>query len=300
MPFAFNGDCQLYYEVGGSGNPVVYVHGGFASLDTVLRDLKPYDWTWENHFAEQFTFITYDRRGCYRSSSPLTGYDLFTQVDDLVGLLDHLAIPSAHLIGSSAGGPISVLFAATQPHRTRSLILAGTACILFPLGESGSNTVREHLAILNREGSEVAFDQRPSAVEVTYGELWDEAEARARGTLDEYQARKQAWRIKVRQLPREQRVHYYATELRSMEAYMQVDVCGYATSVIAPTYVIQGSNDQLVPIKDAQTLAHAIPSAQFDLIVGGQHSLMIRDAEARQRVMAFMHSVDAGRVTPPN
>lgn len=296
MPFVSSGDCQLYYEVDGNGSPVVYIHGGFASLDTVLRDLKPYDWTWEAHFAQHFTFITYDRRGCYRSSSPSTGYDLFTQVNDLVALLDHLNVPSAHIIGSSSGGPVSILFAATQPHRTRSLTLVGTACVLFPLGEPGSDTVRQHLTILEHEGAEVAFDQRPSAVEVTYGELWDEAEAQARGTLAEYQARTQDWRERARQLPREQRVHYYTTELRSMEAYMMVDVCSYASSVTAPTYVLQGSNDQLVPVEDAQILAKAIPSAQFELIVGGQHSLMIHDAKARERVMRFMHSVDVSKV----
>src|SRR5690348_11637965 len=105
MPFASVADCRLYYEAGGEGSPVVYIHGGFASLDTVLRELKPFDWGWERDFAAQFHFISYDRRGCYRSSSPETGYDLLTQVADLAGLLDQLQIASAHLIGSSAGGP---------------------------------------------------------------------------------------------------------------------------------------------------------------------------------------------------
>ena len=72
------------------------------------------------------------------------------------------------------------------------------------------------LGILERDGAEAAFDQRPSAVEVTYGELWDEAEARARGTLDEYVERQRGWRVMAQQLPKSQRVHYYATELRSM------------------------------------------------------------------------------------
>ena len=111
---------------------MVYVHGGFASLATVLRPLNPFDWGWEHDFAAQFHFVTYDRRGCYRSSSPDTGYDLLTHVHDLTGLLDHLCIAAAHIIGSSAGGPIAIMFAATQPERVRSLVLTGTALDLFP------------------------------------------------------------------------------------------------------------------------------------------------------------------------
>jgi pimeloyl-ACP methyl ester carboxylesterase len=122
MPYMSVAGCDLFYEMGGEGTPVVYIHGGFASLDTVLRDLKPNDWSWERDFAAQFAFITYDRRGCYCSSSPDSGYDLITQVRDLAGSLEHLQIASAHLIGSSAGGPIAPLFTATQAHRTRSLI----------------------------------------------------------------------------------------------------------------------------------------------------------------------------------
>jgi pimeloyl-ACP methyl ester carboxylesterase len=224
MPKATVNGCELYYETGGAGAAVVYVHGGFAGLDTVLRDLATDSWDWERDFAEQFHFITYDRRGCYRSSSPDSGYDLANQARDLASLLEQLEISAAHIIGSSAGGPIAILFAAQWPERVRSLVLVGTALDLFPRGETGSDTVRQHLALLDREGAEAAFDLRPPGVEVTFGELWDQAEAEARGTLDEYLERQRAWRDLARQTARAKRVHYYMTELRSMEAYIDADI----------------------------------------------------------------------------
>src|SRR5688572_9154975 len=101
------------------------------------------------------------------------------------------------------------------------------------------------------------------------------------------------WHAMAEQLPKAERVHYYATELRHMQAYMTVDVRTYATAVGAPTYIIHGSNDQMVPLEDAKELARAIPSAYLEVIPAGPHSLMIRDAEARRRVIAFMHDVDA-------
>ena len=124
----------MYYQAAGCGEPVVYVHGGFPSLASVLLGL-PRDrseWGWEHDFADHFRFVSYDRRGCYRSSCPENGYGLIDMAEDLEGLLDELSIPSVHLIGSSAGGPIATAFAATRAGRTRSLSLTGTASNLFP------------------------------------------------------------------------------------------------------------------------------------------------------------------------
>ncbi len=129
MPRAQVHNCDLYYEVAGQGPTVVYVHGGFAGLDTVLRDAKAQAWSWEHDFAAALRFISYERRGCARSSSPDNGYDLVQQARDLAGLLEHLQLDSAHIIGSSAGGPIAFTFAALCPRRTRSLVLTGTAII---------------------------------------------------------------------------------------------------------------------------------------------------------------------------
>ncbi len=116
------------YEEYGQGNPVVFVHGGFASLGRTLLDPGEYEWgQWEREFARHFRFITYDRRGCGRSSCPPEGYGIENQARDLVALLDHLGLASANVVGSSAGGLIALAFAALYPQRARSLVLVGTA-----------------------------------------------------------------------------------------------------------------------------------------------------------------------------
>ena len=108
MPKANVNGFEMYYEDGGEGPALVFIHGGFPSLQSALNAPVPYDWGWERDFAQHFHFVWYDRRGCYRSASPPEGYDLLNQARDLEGLLDYLHIPSTHLIGSSAGGPILV------------------------------------------------------------------------------------------------------------------------------------------------------------------------------------------------
>lgn len=289
MPYATVNQIQLYYQEAGEGTPIVYIHGGFAGLDTVLRENA---WDWERNFSAFFRFITYDRRGCARSDSPDTGYDLVTQARDLAGLLDVMDIPTAHIMGSSAGGPIAMYFAALYPQRTRSIILVGTAPDIFPVGEPGSDAVRNQLVILEREGADAAFDLRPAGIEVTFNELWDEPEAIARGKLDLYRSRMANYRAQANALPREKRVHYYATELRSMQAYMTNEIYGYAQAITAPTYILQGRNDQMVPLKDAQNLARVISSSQLLVVDGGSHSLMSTSPFSRDRVMDWVRHLD--------
>ncbi len=292
MPYITANGCELYFEEAGQGSPAVYVHGGFAGLDTVLRDAEAQAWNWELDFAAACHFVAYDRRGCARSSSSDSGYDLVNQARDLAGLLDHLAINRAHVIGSSAGGPIAVIFAALYPLRTRSLVLTGTAIDLFPVGDPDAGEVRRQLIVLERDGAAAAFVRRPSGVEVTFNELWDEPEAVARGTLDAYRARVERNREQARQLPTEQRVRYYAIELRSMQAYLNTTVAAFASAVSAPAYMLHGSRDKMVPVADAQRLAQMIPGALLEVMDGGSHTLLARSAEARLRVIDWMARVD--------
>lgn len=292
MPKTMIDGFELYYEDAGTGAPVVYVHGGFASLDTTLGDPVALGWTWENDFAGEFHFITYDRRGCYRSACPEDGYALADQAHDLHTLLEHLQVNSAHVIGSSAGGHIALTFAATQPERVRSLILVGTGLNLFPRGERVSDLIREQVELLEREGAEAAFDRRPAGVEVSLGVLWEPEEMAERGTLDEYWNRHNALARRAAALPREQRVRHYAAELRNMQAYMDADVSIYATQIAVPTLVLHGSNDRAVPLAWAAEMAQTIPAAQFHVMPGASHSLVIRSAEARRRVKEWIKRIE--------
>ncbi|MCY3556875.1 MAG: alpha/beta hydrolase [Gemmatimonadetes bacterium] len=145
MPYACLNEYRMFYEVRGEGEAAVFIHGGFPSIDMHLRAPSIGAWTWETEFAAACRFIAYERRGCWRSARTESGYDLENQAEDLVALLNHLEVDAAHVIGSSAGGPIALLFAATYPERTRTLVLAGTGANLWPDEDPVTRIVKEQL-----------------------------------------------------------------------------------------------------------------------------------------------------------
>ena len=263
---------------------------GFPSLESALLDLRRdgTDWGWEYDFAERFLFVSYDRRGCFRSSCPEDGFELADSVRDLELLLDELELSSAHLVGSSAGGPIAILFAATRARRTRSLTLVGTASNLLRSDDDVAKVVMEQIDHLTKLGPEAAFDRRPAGVEVSLGVLWEPPERAERGTLDEYWEAQRLLNSRAEEIPRRLRVRHYAAELSAMKGYIDMDVAEYAREVSVPTLVLHGSNDRTVPVEWGRELAGTIPKARLEVFDGASHSLVIRDPKARQRVIDFI------------
>ena len=91
-----SGSIDLYYEDHGSGPPVVLIHGYPLSGRAWDKQVPPL-------LEAGHRVITYDRRGFGRSSQPTTGYDYDTFAADLAGLMDHLDLREATLVGHSMG-----------------------------------------------------------------------------------------------------------------------------------------------------------------------------------------------------
>lgn len=112
---------KLHYTVQGSGEPVILIHGLFAS--------GPINWTAPGitaALAARAQVIVLDCRGHGQSGKPGGEKDYGLQmVEDVSRLMDHLHLPSAHLIGYSMGGMITLKFASLHPERVRSAVLCG-------------------------------------------------------------------------------------------------------------------------------------------------------------------------------
>jgi pimeloyl-ACP methyl ester carboxylesterase len=105
---------RLYYEMAGSGEPVVLVHA--FTLDTRM---------WDDQFevlARSFRVIRYDARGFGKSALPVAG-ETYSNADDLAALLDRLDARRAHVVGLSMGSRFALDYAVTHPDGLRSLVV---------------------------------------------------------------------------------------------------------------------------------------------------------------------------------
>jgi pimeloyl-ACP methyl ester carboxylesterase len=106
----------LFYDVRGSGPPVVLLHAGGVDLGMWDPQVGP--------FARSFRVIRYDARAHGRSTAPGGPY---STVEDLRLLLDRLGVQRAHLVGISMGAGVALNFAITYPQRVSKLALVSTS-----------------------------------------------------------------------------------------------------------------------------------------------------------------------------
>jgi pimeloyl-ACP methyl ester carboxylesterase len=105
----------MYYEVHGSGDPVVLLHGAFMAISG--------DW---NEFVSELSktrkVIAVEMQGHGRTAEIKRDLSYDNLADDVAGLLDHLEIPSADVIGYSLGGGVAMQCAIRHPAKVRKVV----------------------------------------------------------------------------------------------------------------------------------------------------------------------------------
>lgn len=107
---------EIYYEVYGEGNgdPVILLHGGLSNGDHFVNQIPA--------LAENHEVIVMDSRGHGRSSFDDTPISYAVMAQDVLGLMDHLGIDKASIVGWSDGGIIGLEIALTQPERLNKVV----------------------------------------------------------------------------------------------------------------------------------------------------------------------------------
>src|SRR6202030_2225439 len=115
MPLIDIGDVRVYYEIEGSGDPVVLLGGGLLGRHNFPRVVF-------EELAKHFSVISFDQRGYGKSDCPLEKYGLDLWTDDTARLMDTLGISRAHIFGTSVGGVLELKFASKYPEKTIACI----------------------------------------------------------------------------------------------------------------------------------------------------------------------------------
>ena len=197
----------------------------------------------------------------FMGKQPQAAYNLDDMAADAVGLLDALNIPRAHIVGASMGGMIAQLVAATYPDRTLSLtsIMSTTGNPAVPPARPEIMGVLTNRPAGNDPAEITAFMANAARMIGSPAYPADEARLRARVRADF------------------ERSYSPAGYLRQMAAIIASgDRRPKLAAITAPTLVIHGDADPLVPVEGGRDTADTISGATLKIIAGMGHDLPLQ------------------------
>src|SRR5262249_55225272 len=125
---------KMYYEVHGSGEPVVLLHGAFMTITN--------NWTgWIGELAKTRQVIAVEMQGHGRTADIARDMTSENLADDVAALLDHLKIPRADLIGYSMGGKVAMQGAIRHPDKVRKVVVISSAFRRDGMAKEGPDAI---------------------------------------------------------------------------------------------------------------------------------------------------------------
>jgi len=250
---------RIAYEEKGSGQPVALLNGVMmttASWAYQVRDLVP-----------SYRCILHDCRGQLRSDKP-GGYTMAGHAEDFRALLDHLEIARCHVIGTSYGGEIGMIFAARYPERVASLsVIASVSHIEPPL----ETEIRDWIAAADDRGgfyrAVLADNYSPGFVEKGSA-LLEAAEARIEMTYPD---------------------DFFPAFQDLCRAFLELDIRDQLHAIRAPSLIMVGAEDRLKVPAYSRYLVDHIPDARLSVIPEAGHVVVIEQPEAvNEALIAFL------------
>lgn len=258
MPTAALSDLEVYYEEWGEGAPLLLV----AGIPAIAND-----WTsLAERLAPGRRVIAFDNRGSGSSSVTPGPYSTAQLAGDAVALLDHLRIERADVFGMSMGGMIAQEIALRHPSRVSHLVLgctnAGFRHATQPPRETGRAFAMQTDDWAERIRALVGFAFASTA---------------DRDMLEAFIEKKSA------------DVQDTAGYDAQIQAVLAHDALDRLERIEAPTLVITGDDDRVIPGVNSEALAERISGARLEVIAGAGHLFFIERPEETVRVLeAFL------------
>jgi 3-oxoadipate enol-lactonase len=261
VPFALANGVELYYELSGAGERLLFISGTGMDLRRQRR-------LTDAPLFSSFALLQYDQRGLGQSGVPRGPYTMADYGDDAAALLDAVGWEECLVLGVSFGGMVAQELAIRHPERVRRLVLActssgGVGGASYPLHALADLAPDEGLA-LRFELLDTRWDAawraaHPDMVRMLSEgfELARSGEGRANG-------------------PRLQ-----------LEARSRHDTADRLGRIRCPTLVCGGRYDGIAPPTNSEFLARAIPGARLELFDGG-HLFFMQDPAAFQAMGRFL------------
>jgi pimeloyl-ACP methyl ester carboxylesterase len=245
MALAKAGDIELSFDRAGSGPPLLLIMGMSGTKhhwgELLLEELR-----------HDFDTIVYDHRDAGDSTKTGEPFTIADLAQDAAGLLRALEIDSAHVMGISMGGMVAQELALAHPERVRSLTLGCTYS-----GGEGSSLTSE--GVMGRLAEAMSSGDRERAIRTAW-----EVNVSASFAADEdaYAAfLKNGLRYAVP-------VPVIMEQMRAISAH---DTSALLPDVQAPTLVVHGTLDEMLPVQNGHMIAGLIPDSRLEILDGVGH-----------------------------
>jgi pimeloyl-ACP methyl ester carboxylesterase len=268
VPTAEIAGNTLYWERRGAGEPLVLVMG-----------MSGHSAHWDRPFAEllerDFELLIFDNRGIGQSSPVAADFTIADMAADTVGVMEAAGFERAHVMGISMGGMIAQQLAVDHPQRVRGLVLGCT----YPGGPGAAVAGPE---IVQRLAGPLMSGDREAAIRAG----WEVNVSPAFAAQDEH------WR-RFREVAGQHPASLEAI-MRQMGAISRHDLSARLGSIESPALVIHGSEDEMLPVRNAELIAEKIPGARLEILEGVGHLFFWEQPErSAQLVREFLAEVGA-------
>ncbi len=266
MPKAPVNGINLYYEVHGEGEPLILIQG-FAGPSRA--------WYFQTRaFKKHYQVIVFDNRGIGKTDKSPEPYTAKTMADDTLGLMDHLGIDRAHVLGMSLGSLVAQELAINYPQRLRKLILA----MAITGGQDRSDV---HLEMLR------AFGAEEGATDIDYRSV---DFSKVMGAVVSLAFNKRLYRMVqvplAKLLMKRADVDRYIDQMEAIAADSPLD---RVHLIQAPTLLLTGTGDRLVSPSQSELLASRIPNAKLVNVEGASHAFFLEmRSRFNREVLGFL------------
>jgi 3-oxoadipate enol-lactonase len=251
------GRYTLRYVDEGQGPAVVLIHGlagDVSAWNAQIELLEP-----------NFRVIAFDNRGAGRSTQvdePVTTRELAM---DTLGLMEHLGIAHAQVVGRSMGGAIAQHMALIEPKRVDSLVLCASFAKLDPLGRRVLSNMRE------------ALEWRGSWADHARHSVQNFVSAQFFNSYPEKVAAIEKLIGGETRLP--------ACYSRQNEACQSHDTAGELARIAQPTLVMAGGADPICSLTATRMLSDGLPDVQTEIFEHASHFFLMEQPERFNRLL---------------
>ncbi len=224
-------------------------------------------------FKRHYHTITFDNRGSGRSEKPAGPYTISMMAEDTVGLMDHLGVERAHILGVSMGGMIAQELAISHPERVNKLILGCT--FASSRGVSGFSPEIVEALETYAESPRDEASQRRLAIKIidsTFNKI--------------------TYRVVFLPLMKAAIKSVPLTGfVEQLDAILAFDAEDRLHKISAPTLVLTGTEDRVIKPISSEVIAGLVPNARLVKVEGGSHGFSGEmNGEFNREVLEFLRN----------